>query len=305
MKNYLIHICGATGIGKTALSISLAQAFSTEILSCDSRQFFKEMSIGTAAPDSQELASAPHHFIQHISIQKPYSVGDFEKDALQLTTKLFKSKNVLIMVGGSGLYAEALINGLDYFPEVNPDIREQLNLDLEEFGLARLQKELKQLDPISFETIDIHNPHRIIRALEICRGTGKSFSSFKNQEKEKREFEIIRVGLEAPREIIYQRINQRVNQMVENGLLDEVQSLLPFKDLNALQTVGYQELFPYLEGKVSLEDALEEIKKNSRRYAKRQITWNKRIENIHWFSYDTKHAIIINFLKEILQNDKG
>ena len=305
MKNYLIHICGATGIGKTALSISLAKAFNTEILSCDSRQFFKEMSIGTAAPDSIELASAPHHFIQHISIQNPYSVGDFEKDALQLTKKLFKSKEVLIMVGGSGLYAEALINGLDYFPEVESSIREKLNRDLEEFGLAALQEELKQLDPISFDTIDIHNPHRIIRALEICRGTGKSFSSFKNQEKEKREFEIIRIGLEAPREIIYQRINQRVDHMVENGLLDEVQSLFPFKDLNALQTVGYQELFPYLEGKVSLEDALEEIKKNSRRYAKRQITWNKRIENIHWFSYDTKHAIIVNFLKEILQNDKG
>lgn len=305
MKNYLIHICGATGIGKTALSISLAKAFNTEILSCDSRQFFKEMSIGTAAPNSQELASAPHHFIQHISIQNPYSVGDFEKDALQLTKQLFKSKDVLIMVGGSGLYAEALINGLDYFPKVESSIREKLNRDLEEFGLAALQEELKQLDPISHDTIDIHNPHRVIRALEICRGTGKRFSSFKNQEKEKREFEIIRIGLEAPREIIYQRINQRVDHMVENGLLDEVQSLLPFKDLNALQTVGYQELFPYLEGKVSLEDALEEIKKNSRRYAKRQITWNKRIENIHWFSYDTKHAIIVNFLKEILQNDKG
>jgi len=294
----LIHICGATAIGKTALSISLARAFNTEIVSCDSRQFFKEMNIGTAVPNLTELASAPHHFIQHISIQTPYSVGDYEKEALETVNRLFISNDVIILVGGSGLYAEALIKGLDYFPEIDPQIRIELNEELQrDNGLKVLQEELKIVDPNSYNSIEIQNPHRLIRALEIYRGSGKTFSSFKNKEKSPRQFNVLRIGLEAPREIMYDRINKRVDIMIELGLLKEVEGLIKMQDKNALQTVGYRELFPYFKGKTTLEKGIEEIKKNTRRFSKRQVTWNKKIENINWFDYDTPHEEIIEFVQ--------
>ncbi|WP_092850101.1 tRNA (adenosine(37)-N6)-dimethylallyltransferase MiaA [Algibacter pectinivorans] len=286
-SKYLISIIGPTAIGKTALSIKLAQHYNTEIISADSRQFFKEMQIGTAAPSPEELAGAKHHFIHHKSITDNYNVGAFEKDALQCLDSLFKAHNVVIMVGGSGLYVDAVTKGLDHFPEVDPSIREALNSQLETHGLESLQAQLQALDSTSYNSIAIANPHRVIRALEICIGTGKPYSSFLNQGKAKRNFKTITIGLMADRALIYQRINQRVDIMMAEGLLDEVTALLDFKNLNALNTVGYKELFSYLDGTWDLEFATSEIKKNTRRFAKRQLTWFKRQDDTLWFNFDT------------------
>ncbi|MBS9774926.1 MAG: tRNA (adenosine(37)-N6)-dimethylallyltransferase MiaA [Tenacibaculum sp.] len=291
--NTLIYIAGTTAIGKTALSIKLAQHFGCEIISCDSRQFFKEMTIGTAVPNTDELASAKHHFIQNISIFDKYSVGQFEREALLKLEELFVKNNIQIMVGGSGLYADAVIKGLDYFPDVPPKIRENLNKKLEEKGIEHLQNKLKTLDLESYNDIAIDNPHRLIRALEVCIGTGKTYSSFKNKPKQKRNFKCIKIGLSADRKIIYNRINQRVDIMIQNGLLEEAKALLPHKNLNALQTVGYTELFKYFNNEYSLNFAVEEIKKNTRRFAKRQLTWYRKDNNIIWFDYqeDIKNII--------------
>jgi len=294
--NYLISIVGPTAIGKTALSIKLAQAFDTEILSADSRQFFRELSIGTAAPSKKELAAATHHFIHHKSIEEDYSVGDFEKEALAKTEELFKKHKLLILVGGSGLYLKSLLEGLDDFPEVDPDIRMKLNEQFAELGLEPLKRQLQNLDPLYYEKIDSDNPHRVIRALEICLGTGKAFSSFLDQPKTKRPFKNISIGLMAPREEIYDRINRRVDIMMDEGLLEEVESLYSKRKLNALNTVGYKELFAFLEGSVNLEQAVEDIKKNTRRFAKRQLTWFRKDENIHWFDYKTPAQEIIDFI---------
>ena len=297
---YLISIVGPTAIGKTALSIELAQHFETEIISADSRQFFKEMQIGTAAPTSDELSSAKHHFIHHKSIKDEYNVGAFEKDALQCLEKLFQDKDAVIMVGGSGLYVDVITKGLDHFPKVGSNIRKKLNKELETKGLEVLQEQLKALDPVSYNTITIDNPHRVIRALEICIGSEKPYSSFLNKGKEKRNFKTITVGLTADREMIYNRINQRVNIMMQKGLLEEVKGLLDYKDLNALNTVGYKELFNYLSGEWDLEFATSEIKKNTRRFAKRQLTWFKRNENTLWFDYNVSIEKIITQLESHL-----
>jgi len=297
---YLISIVGPTAIGKTALSIELAQHFETEIISADSRQFFKEMQIGTAAPTSDELSSAKHHFIHHKSIKDEYNVGAFEKDALQCLEKLFQDKDAVIMVGGSGLYVDVITKGLDHFPKVGSNIREKLNKELKTKGLEDLQEQLKALDPVSYNTIALDNPHRVIRALEICIGSEKPYSSFLNKGKEKRNFKTITVGLTADREMIYNRINQRVNIMMQKGLLEEVKGLLVSKDLNALNTVGYKELFNYLSGEWDLEFATSEIKKNTRRFAKRQLTWFKRNENTLWFDYNVPIEKIITQLESHL-----
>ncbi|NQX84643.1 MAG: tRNA (adenosine(37)-N6)-dimethylallyltransferase MiaA [Flavobacteriaceae bacterium] len=294
MNKYVIAIVGPTAIGKTSLSIELAQHFNTEIISADSRQFFKEMQIGTAAPSSEELAAAPHHFIHHKSIFEHYSVGHFERDALSRLKQLFKTNNILIMVGGSGLYVDAVTKGLDDFPKVDPNIREGLNYRLKHEGLAGLQEQLKALDPISFETIAIDNPQRVTRALEISLGTGKPYASFLNQKKSPRPFKTITIGLTAPRSLIYERINQRVDVMIRSGLVEEVTALKNLKQLNALNTVGYKELFKYLEGTWDLEFAISEIKKNSRRFAKRQLTWFKRNPATLWFDFDTPVKQIID-----------
>ncbi|WP_100615952.1 tRNA (adenosine(37)-N6)-dimethylallyltransferase MiaA [Confluentibacter citreus] len=293
MTKFLISIVGPTAIGKTALSIKLAQHFETEIISADSRQFFKEMHIGTAAPTQEEIATVKHHFIHHKSIQDNYNVGAFEKDALQCLETLFKTKNVVVLVGGSGLYVDAVTKGLDDFPEVDSNIRETLNTDLETKGLPYLQEQLKQLDITSYKTIAIDNPHRVIRALEICIGTGKPYSSFLNKEKVTRNFKTITIGLTADRPIIYNRINQRVDMMMQAGLLKEVESLLPYQHLNALKTVGYKELFNYLNGECDLDFAISEIKKNTRRFAKRQLTWFKKDDSILWFDYLVDFEVVI------------
>lgn len=298
MNNYLISIVGPTAIGKTALSIQLAKHFKCEIISCDSRQFFKEMTIGTAVPESEELAAAPHHFIQNKSIYESYSVGHFEREALEKLNQLFTKNNVVIMVGGSGLYVDAVLKGLDYFPEIAPEIREQLNNQLEKEGLEVLQKQLKQLDPETYETIAIENPHRVIRALEVCIGSGNTYSSYKNKAKEPRNFTAIKIGLTADRPVLYERINIRVDIMMDKGLLNEAKSLYPLKHLNALQTVGYRELFSFFDEKITIDFAIEEIKKNSRRFAKRQLTWFKKDENTLWFDYQTPVIEVINRISE-------
>ena len=304
ITNYLITIIGATAIGKTNLSILIAKHFNTEIISSDSRQFYKEMKIGTAVPSSNELSAVPHHFIQNRSIFENYSVGQFEKEALQKLEELYKKNNIVVMVGGSGLYTNAVIEGLDYFPEVNPDIRKQLNKEIENGNIQKLQNQLKELDIDSYNSIEIENPHRLIRALEICIETGKTYSSFKNKPKEKRNFIPLKIGLEAPREIMYQRINKRVDIMIAEGLVDEAKKLYKHKNLNALQTVGYKEVFNYFDGNYTLDFAIEEIKKNTRRFAKRQVTWNKKDTNINWFNFQENPSIIIKKLEKLIKKKK-
>ncbi|QKX07447.1 tRNA (adenosine(37)-N6)-dimethylallyltransferase MiaA [Aquimarina sp. TRL1] len=293
MNKHLIVIVGPTAIGKTNLSIQLARHFDCEILSADSRQFFKEMQIGTAAPTTEELSMAPHHCIQHISIQDAYSVGDYEKEALSILTSLFAKKDIAILIGGSGLYVRAVTDGLDDFPEIDPAIRITLNDIFEKKGITALQEQLQTLDPVQYNKMDIQNPHRLIRALEICIGTGTPYSSFLSTAGKSRPFNIIKIGITADRQIIYDRINTRVDHMMEEGLLKEVTALYEFKALNALNTVGYKELFKYLDKEWSLETAIAEIKKNTRRFAKRQLTWFRKDPKIHWFDYqeDTKKII--------------
>ena len=271
-KKILLTVVGPTAIGKTSLAIDLALHFGTEIISCDSRQFFKEMSIGTAVPSSEELAQVKHHFIQHKSIFDTYSVGDFERDAITLLKELFKQHNVVIMVGGSGLYADTVVYGLDDFPEVSPEIRNELNELYQKQGITYLQTRLKDLDPIQYTQIDVQNPQRMMRALEVCIASGKPYSSFLNKKETLRDFTNITIGLTAEREVVYNRINERVELMLENGLLIEAQTLFPHKKLNALQTVGYRELFNFFE-----------IKKNTRRFANRQYTWFHKNKDINWF----------------------
>ncbi|OAD46252.1 tRNA (adenosine(37)-N6)-dimethylallyltransferase MiaA [Polaribacter atrinae] len=292
-NNFLITIVGPTAIGKTALSIQLANHFKSAIISCDSRQFYKEMTIGTAVPDTNELAAATHHFIQNRSIFEDYNVGSFERDALAKLDDLFKENPIQIMVGGSGLYVDAVLKGLDYFPEVDPKIRENLTLQLEKEGVEVLQEQLKELDIETYNVIELQNPKRVMRALEVCIGAGIPYSTFKNKPKAPRNFTSIKIGLDADREIIYNRINMRVDIMMENGLLEEAKTLYPHKNLNALQTVGYRELFSYFDGDFTKEFAISEIKKNTRRFAKRQGTWFKRDETTLWFDYQTDINTII------------
>lgn len=306
-NNYLITIIGPTAIGKTALSIALAQHFGCAIISCDSRQFFKEMKIGTAVPNEEELKAAPHHFIQHKSIFESYNVGDFEREALLKLDKLFEKNNIQIMVGGSGLYVDAILKGFDDFPDIQPSIREEIKTEYESKGLDFLQEKLKELDPIYFEKLSsenpqtLQNPQRMMRFAEVCLGTGKPYSSFLNQKKYKRNFTSIIIGLEADREIMYERINRRVDLMLQEGLVEEAKKLYPNKQLNALQTVGYRELFNYFDGKTSLEYAVEEIKKNTRRFAKRQLTWFKRTENVNWFDYLSDRKEIISTIESSIK----
>lgn len=289
MKNKtLVAIVGPTAIGKTALSIDIAKALNTEIISCDSRQFFSEMKIGTAPPSPEELDMVKHHFIGHLSVNDEYSVGAFEKDTLNLLNKLFKEKDTIVMVGGSGLYADAVIKGLDVFPDIDPKIREQLKTK----SIGDLQKLLEEKDPEYYNTVDINNPQRLIRALEIVIGTDKFYSHYRKQNQAERPFNTIVIGLNTEREQLYDRINKRVDLMMEAGLLKEAKQLYPLKHLNALQTVGYRELFEHFDNKISLEKAVEEIKKNTRRFAKRQITWFKRTENIVWFEPLQKQEIL-------------
>ena len=298
MSKSIITIVGPTGIGKTDLSIFLAKSLKSEIISADSRQFYKEIPIGTAAPSKNELNHIKHHFIHNKSIKENYSVGEFEMEALSKIRTLHEKYNTLVVVGGSGLYINSILYGLDNFPKIDSKVRMDLNKDLKDNGIEFLQNELKNNDALSYSKIDIKNPHRLIRALEIFRGTGSTYSSFiNNSKKQKREFKIINIGLTADRKIIYDRINKRVDKMIENGLIKEAQMVYKHKDLNALKTVGYKELFEYLSDKCTLDKAIDEIKKNTRRFAKRQITWFKKQEDTTWFDYKEPYKNILLHVK--------
>ncbi|ELI6455670.1 tRNA (adenosine(37)-N6)-dimethylallyltransferase MiaA [Flavobacterium psychrophilum] len=300
--NYLITIIGPTAIGKTSLSIALAKQYNCDIISCDSRQFFKEMRIGTAVPSDEELSQATHHFIQNKSIFEEYTVGDFEKEAITKLDELFSKNNIQIMVGGSGLYADAVLKGFDSFPNIKPEIREKIQEQYDENGIQYLQQKLQELDTEYYSKIlsqnpqTLQNPQRMMRFVEVCLGTGKPYSSFLNKDKITRNFTPIIIGLEADREIMYDRINQRVDIMINEGLLAEAEKLYPNKDLNALQTVGYRELFSFFDADFTLNFAIEEIKKNTRRFSKRQITWFKRTENTIWFDYKADTSKIIEVI---------
>ncbi len=303
---YLITIIGPTAIGKTSLSIALAQHFQCEIISCDSRQFFKEMRIGTAVPTDLELAAAPHHFIQNKSIFENYSVGDFEKEAIAKLNELFKTNDFAILVGGSGLYVDAILKGFDSFPDIEASVREKVNENYEQHGISYLQDQLALLDSNYFKKISLENPQtlqnpqRLMRFVEVCIGTGKPYSSFLNQAKTNRNFTPIIIGLDAERSVMYDRINERVDIMINEGLLAEAEQLYPHKELNALQTVGYRELFAHFDGESTLDFAIDEIKKNTRRFSKRQLTWFKRTENTQWFDYLTDRAKIIQHIETFI-----
>jgi tRNA dimethylallyltransferase len=298
----LITIIGPTAIGKTALSIALAQHFACEIISCDSRQFFKEMKIGTAVPSDLELSQATHHFIQNKSIFDNYTVGDFEKEAIAKLDELFKTNDYAILVGGSGLYVDAILKGMDSFPEIEKSVRNEIQTKYNEFGIEYLQQKLQELDIDYYNSIQLENaqtlqnPQRMMRFVEVCIGSGKPYSSFLNKQTNIRNFNPIIIGLEADRKIIYDRINQRVDMMMNDGLLQEAEKLFPNKNLNALQTVGYRELFQYLDNEISLEFAIEEIKKNTRRFSKRQMTWFKRADNASWFPYNIGVQEVIDLI---------
>ncbi|OYU85450.1 MAG: tRNA (adenosine(37)-N6)-dimethylallyltransferase MiaA [Flavobacterium sp. BFFFF2] len=298
MNPTLIVVVGPTAIGKTACAIALAQQFGSDIISCDSRQFFKEMRIGTAVPSPDELAAAPHHFIQHQSIHVPYSVSDFEKATLQLLPSLFQKNPIQIMVGGSGLYVNAILDGLDEFPAIDPAIRSQLQMMYKQEGLGYLQEQLTQLDSVFYQKLasenpqSLQNPQRMMRYVEVCIGSGMPYSSFLKEGTITRPFDVVCIGLEAEREVLNQRINQRVEAMMQEGLLAEVAQLYVQRSLNALQTVGYSELFDHFDGNCSLDEAVQLIQLHTRQFAKRQMTWFKKRSDIHWFAHNTECAAI-------------
>jgi tRNA dimethylallyltransferase len=289
LNKTLIVIAGPTASGKTALAIKLAQKYKTQILSADSRQFYREMNIGTAKPNAEELTAAPHHFINSHSVTENFSVGQFEQQALMLLDQLFETHNEVIMVGGSGLYVKAVCEGFDAIPAASAGVREALNQQYLEKGLAFLQEKLKTADPSYYLEVDLNNPQRLIRALEVFESTGLPFSSYRQRNANKRPFNIVKYGISLPREILYKRIDDRVDDMVRAGLLDEVKSLIPYRYFNALNTVGYSELFDYLDGKINLKDALSLIKQNTRHFAKRQLTWFKRDADIAWVEPPFEH----------------
>ncbi len=298
----LIVIAGPTAIGKTAVAIQLAQHFNTVILSADSRQFYREMSIGTAKPTDNELAAAKHYFIDSHSITEPFSVGDFEKQGMELLDELFRVHQTVILVGGSGLYIKAIGEGFDNIPDADAGVRERLNLELAEKGITHLQEKLKLADPNYYNQVDINNPQRVIRALEVFESTGNPFSSYRVSATNTRPFNIIKIALDMPRELLYNRINQRVDVMMEQGLLDEVRSLIPYRHLNALNTVGYSEIFDHLDGKITLDTAVEKIKQNTRRFAKRQLTWFRKDKDFHWVeANENLNKSLLEYLLQQLQ----
>lgn len=300
-KNILVAVVGPTAVGKTKLAIELAKHYRTEIISADSRQFYKELSVGTAKPSDAEMSEVPHHFVSSHSIAEGgYSAGDFEKDALAKLADLFSRRQVAILVGGSGLFVRAVCEGLDDLPVVAADIRQKLNDVFRLQGIAPLQDRLKAIEP-RLEGFDIQNPQRVIRALEVYEATGKPISYFQQRAKAQRPFDVVTIGLNMPRPLLYDRINQRVDQMLQNGLIDEAKSVLPYRHQPALLTVGYSELFAHFDGEYTLEQAIEKIKQNSRRYAKRQITWFNKYGNTIWYSPDQVQQIIA-YVDEKSQN---
>ena len=302
MNNQLVTIIGPTAIGKTDLAIKIAEFYKTEIVSADSRQFYRELNIGTAKPSSSELSKIKHHLINNKSIHEQYNINDFEKDAIESINSIFKKNKVAVLVGGSGLFINSVLYGLDEIPEIDENIRNSLYSDMDSLGIKTLQKKLKLLDPNSYENIDIDNPRRLIRALEVTIGSGKPYSSFLKKTKKTRNFNVITIGLNQDRAELYEKINARVDNMIKDGLIDEVKGLLELKNLKTLNTIGYSEVFKYIDGVYSKDECINEIKKNTRRYAKRQLTWFKSIENVKWVSpnYDLKD--VLNHIERLINN---
>ncbi|MEQ8623760.1 MAG: tRNA (adenosine(37)-N6)-dimethylallyltransferase MiaA [Vicingaceae bacterium] len=302
-KPIVIAVVGPTAVGKTKIAIQLAQEFNAEIISADSRQFYRELSIGTAKPSPSELKEATHHFINNLSINRDYNASAFEKDALAFLTQYFEHQNIAILCGGSGMYVDALLKGFDSeVPTADKLIRKELNERLDKEGIESIQALLKQLDPELYKTIDLQNAKRLLRAIEVCLIIGKPFSEIRKNKHKKRDFNTIKIGLNEERELLYTKINLRVDQMLQNGLLEEVKSVQQFKHKNALKTVGYKELFAHLDGMLSFDEAVEKIKVNSRRYAKRQLTWFKNDKEIEWFAPDQKAQIIEYIRSRIFSN---
>ena len=300
MENkHLIVLAGPTASGKTATAIKLAKAFDAEIISADSRQFYKELSIGTAAPTAEEMAQVKHHFIHNLSIEDKYDVADYEKDVLSYLKEYFKTKNVAIMVGGSGLFIDAVCNGLDEIPDISDEIRTKVTKMLEEGGIEALQKEVERVDMPYYQIVDKQNPRRLQRALEVYYQTGRPYSTFRQRNTAKRDFNIIKLAILWDRDKLIERINKRVDLMMEQGLLDEVRSVYPKRHLNSLNTVGYKELFDYLDGKCTLEQAVEQIKINTRQYAKRQMTWLRKRNDYQWFTIEEVDKIIANVISSV------
>lgn len=295
MKKKLITISGQTASGKTNLSIRLAQNLNCSIISCDSRQFYKEMSIGTAVPSKLELSKANHYFIHHKSVKDNYTVGDFQNDALKLIENLFKKDDYIILTGGSGMYMDAIVNGIDKFPKIKLGVRELLNKKHNSRGVLFLKNKLKELDPEYYDIVDVNNHRRLIRALEVCISTGKPYSSFLNKKNKKYDFESVNFGIKVDRELLYKKINYRVDKMISDGLIQEAKTLLNFKDLNPLNTVGYKELFEHFKGNLTKSQAIEKIKQNTRRYAKRQMTWLKN-KNLVWIENNVEIDEIKRFI---------
>jgi tRNA dimethylallyltransferase len=300
LPKYLIIITGPTAVGKTSAAIFIAKQLSTEIISADSRQFYKEMKIGTAVPSPNEISTVPHHLIGNLSIHDYYNVFKFENDALRIIEDLFQTKNTVVLVGGSGLYIDTISNGIDLMPDADMEIRDQLNLTYALHGIVPLREQLKLLDPQSYEALDIANPKRIIRALEVCTTTGHPYSSLLKKQVSKRHFKIIKIGLKRERDELYSIINRRVDTMIENGLENEAHDLYKYRDLIALNTVGYREIFTYFDGKCTLDEAIEKIKVNTRRYAKKQITWFSRDKEIKWF-HPSDLPEILNYIQNQIQ----
>ena len=295
MKKKLITISGQTASGKTNLSIRLAQDLNCSIISCDSRQFYKEMSIGTAVPSKLELSKANHYFIHHKSVKDNYTVGDFQNDALKLIENLFKKDDYIILTGGSGMYMDAIVNGIDKFPKIKLGVRELLNEKHNSGGILFLKNKLKELDPEYYDIVDVNNHRRLIRALEVCISTGKTYSSFLNKKNKEYDFESVNFGIKVDRELLYKKINYRVDKMISDGLIKEAKTLLNFKDLNPLNTVGYKELFEHFKGNLTKSQAIEKIKQNTRRYAKRQMTWLKN-KNLVWIENNVEIDEIKRFI---------
>jgi tRNA dimethylallyltransferase len=301
---YLIVVVGPTAVGKTDLCVQLAKQFATDVISMDSRQFFKELNIGTAKPTPKEQQGVAHHFVDSHSIAEEYNAGAFEQDALNLLDSLYQTHDVVIATGGSGLYVRALCEGLDEMPEIAPGIREALIARLENEGLEALSQQLQELDPAYAQQVDLQNPQRVMRALEVCLSSGQPYSSFRTKTSQKaRNFKTIKIGLTRDREELYQRIDHRMDLMLQQGLLDEVKSVLPYQQHQALQTVGYTELFDYLAGKYDYEEAVRLLKRNSRRYAKRQLTWFRRDEEITWFD-PSQQSTILAFIQSKIAEGK-
>ena len=299
MSHTLIVLIGPTGVGKTELSLSIAEHFHTSILSSDSRQLYADLKIGTAAPTPEQLARVPHHFVGTLKLTDYYSAAQYEADVMKKLEELFSLNEVVVLTGGSMMYVDAICKGIDDIPTVDKETRELMLQKYEEEGLDHLCAELKLLDPEYYQIVDLKNPKRVIHALEICYMTGKSYTSFRTQSTKKRPFRIIKIGLTREREELYERINRRVDEMLNAGLLEEVQAVYPYKELNSLNTVGYKELFKYLNGEWTLEFAIEKIKQNSRIYSRKQMTWFKRDNEIHWFHPDQKEEIM-NYINEQL-----